>query len=122
MEWLVPFAPLRGLNEVQAIVKGKSSLLELSDEEWLGLAKGLVRILHFYHKEGYACFNVIIVSGPLNEHLEYFNVNLRIISRVGVQSLSFTDAWAVPYLLWDGEAIEEPEKFAEKLKTFLKKR
>ncbi|MGB9854347.1 MAG: hypothetical protein ACPLRY_06045 [Candidatus Bathyarchaeales archaeon] len=26
----------------------------------------------------------------------------------------------LPYLLWDGEAIEEPEKFAEKLKAFLK--
>jgi UDPglucose--hexose-1-phosphate uridylyltransferase len=118
--WLVPFAPLRGLNEVQAIVRGKSHLLELSEEEWLGLAEGLSKILRFYHKEGYICFNVILVSGPVNEHLEYFDVNLRVISRLGIQALGFTDAWALPYLLWDGEAVEEPEVFAKKVKASIK--
>lgn len=117
VEWLVPFAPLRGLNEVQAMVRGKSNLLELNDKEWLGLAEGMSRILQFYHKEGYLSFNVILASGPMNEHLDYFDVNLRMISRPGIQALSFTDAWALPYLLWDGEAAEEPELFARKIKT-----
>ncbi|MBC7130207.1 hypothetical protein H5T51_03160, partial [Candidatus Bathyarchaeota archaeon] len=120
VEWLVPFAPLRGLNEVQAIIKGKSNFLEISNMEWHGLAEGISRILSFYEGEGYVSFNLILISGPMDEHLEYFDVNLRIISRPGIQSLCFTDAWAVPYLLWDGEAIEEPEKFAEKLRSFLK--
>ncbi|MCS7113850.1 MAG: hypothetical protein RMJ15_02865 [Nitrososphaerota archaeon] len=121
VDWLVPFAPLRGLNEVQAIVEGKSNLLELEDQEWLGLAEGIVKILKFYDKQGYVSFNFILTSGPLDEHLGYFSVNLTMISRVGIQFLNFTDAWAVPYLLWDGEAIEEPEAFAEKLKAFLKR-
>jgi len=120
VEWLVPFAPLRGLNEVQAIVKGKSNLLELSDKEWLGLAEGLSKILKFYHKQEYLSFNIIIVSGPMTEHLDYFDVNLRIISRPGIQALSFTDAWALPYLLWDGEAVEVPELLAEKIRKSLK--
>ena len=120
VEWLVPFAPLRGLNEVQAIVRGKSSLLELSDEELFGLAEGLSKILKFYHKEGYSSFNAIIVSGPMDKHLDYFDVNLRVISRPGIQALSFTDAWALPYLLWDGEAVEEPELLAEKIREFVK--
>jgi len=119
-DWLVPFAPLRGLNEVQAIVNGKSHLLELSEEEWLGLAQGISKTLQFYHKEGYASFNTILISGPANEHLDYFNVNLRMISRPGIQTTSFTDAWALPYLLWDGEAPEEPERFAERIRAFLK--
>ena len=119
VEWIVPFAPLRGLNEVQAIVKGKSNLLELNDREWLGLAEGLSKILKFYHEEGYVSFNSILVSGPMDEHLDYFDVNLRVISRPGVQSLSFTDSWALPYLLWDGEAIEEPELLAEKIRKFI---
>ncbi len=119
VEWLVPFAPLRGLNEVQAIVKGKSNLLELSDKEWLGLAEGLSKILQFYDKEGYVSFNTIVISGPLNKHLNYFDVNLRVISRPGIQATGFTDAWALPYLLWDGEAVEEPELFAEKIKNFI---
>ena len=118
VEWLVPFAPLRGLNEVQAVVKGKSSFKELSDAEWSGLAEGITRVLKFYHSQGYTSFNIILMSGPLDEHLDYYDVNLRIVSRPGVQPFSFTDSWAVPYLLWDGEAVEEPERFAEKLKTF----
>ena len=119
VEWLVPFAPLRGLNEVQAIVRDRSNFLELSDGEWMGLAEGMSKILRFYHREGYVSFNVVLLSGPMAEHLDYFDVNLRMISRPGIQALSFTDAWALPYLLWDGEAVEEPEEFAERLKAFM---
>jgi len=119
VEWLVPFAPLRGLNEVQAIVRGKSNLLELNDRDWHGLAKGIFKILQFYDRKGYVSFNIILMSGPMNEHLEYFDVNLRMISRPGIQALGFTDAWALPYLLWDGEAVEEPELFAERIRKFI---
>ncbi len=121
VQWMVPFAPLRGINEVQAIVEGKSNLLELSGEHWLGLAEGLSKILQFYHGEGYASFNAILVSGPMNKHLDYFDVNLKVISRPGIQSHCFTDAWALPYLLWDGEAIEEPETLAEKIRKFIRR-
>jgi galactose-1-phosphate uridylyltransferase len=120
VEWLVPFAPLRGLNEAQAIVKGKSNLKELNNDEWAGLAEGISKILKFYHAQGYTSFNIVMMSGPLDEHLDYFDVNLRMISRPGIQQFSFTDAWAVPYLLWDGEAVEEPEHFAERAKAFFK--
>jgi galactose-1-phosphate uridylyltransferase len=120
VEWLVPFAPLRGANEVQAMVRGKSNLLELNDDEWLGLAEGVSKILQFYHKEGYVSFNIILVSGPMDEQLEYFDVNLRIINRTGIQALSFTDAWALPYLLWDGKTIEEPELLASSIKALFR--
>lgn len=118
--WLVPFAPLRGINEVQAIVRGKSNFLKLNDKEWRGIAEGISRILRFYDKMGYVSFNIILISGDMNKDLDYFDVTLRIISRPGIQTLSFTDAWALPYLLWDGEAAEEPEVLAEKIKSFTK--
>lgn len=121
VDWLVPFAPLRGLNEVQAIVKGKSNLLELDDDDWRGLADGITNVLRFYHSQGYVSFNLILLSGPLDEHLDGFDVNLRIVSRPGIQQFCFTDAWALPYLLWDGEALEEPERLADKLKPFFQK-
>lgn len=122
VEWIVPFAPLRGLNEVHAIVRGKSNLLELSETNWSGLAEGMSRVLQFYHNERYVSFNAILVSGSMDEHLEYFDVNLRIISRPGIQSWCFTDAWALPYLLWDGEAVESPETLAGKIRAFLQNR
>jgi galactose-1-phosphate uridylyltransferase len=122
VEWLVPFAPLRGLNEVQAVVRGKSSLKEVSEGEWKGLAEGIARTLKFYHSQGYVSFNIVFMSGPLDQHLDYFDVNLRVVSRPGIQQFCFTDAWAVPYLLWDGEAVEEPERLKEKLSPFFEEK
>ena len=119
VEWMVPFAPLRGINEVQAVVKGKSNFDEISESEWIELSEGFSKILSFYHKQGYKSFNAIIVSGPLNEHNDYFDVNLIVISRPGIQKYSFTDSWAVPYMLWDGEAVEEPESLAKKIRNYL---
>ncbi len=121
VDWLVPFAPLRGLNEAQAIVKEKSNLSELSDDDWQGLAEGITKVLTFYHSQGYVSFNIILLSGPLDEHLDYFDVNLRIVSRPGIQQFCFTDAWALPYLLWDGEAVEEPEHLTQRDETALRK-
>jgi len=121
VEWLVPFAPLRGLNEVQAVVMGKSSFKELGDAEWSALAEGISKVLGFYHSQGYVSFNIVLLSGPLDEHLDYFDVNLRIVSRPGIQQFCFTDSWAAPYLLWDGEAVEEPESFAARIRAYLKK-
>ncbi len=121
VEWLVPFAPLRGLNEVQAVVNGKSNFKELGDAEWLGIAEGLSDVLGFYHSQGYVSFNIVLLSGPLDEHLDFYDVNLRIVSRPGIQQFSFTDSWAVPYLLWDGEAVEEPESLAARVREYLKK-
>ncbi|MCW4009744.1 MAG: hypothetical protein NWF05_03885 [Candidatus Bathyarchaeota archaeon] len=120
VEWLVPFAPLRGLNEAQAVVAGKSNFLELNNTEWRGLADGISKVLRFYHEQGYGSFNIVVASGPMDEHLDYFDVNLRIISRPGIQQWCFTDAWAAPYLLWDGEAVEDPEVLAKKVRAFLK--
>lgn len=119
VEWSVPFAPLRGMNEVQAVVRDRSHLLELNNEDWSALAEGIARILQFYDKESYSSFNIILMSGLVERHLDFFDVNLRMISRPGVQAISFTDAWALPYLLWDGETVEEPEQFAQRLRTFI---
>ena len=66
-------------------------------------------------------FNIILLSGPLDEHLDYYDVNLRMVSRPGIQQFTFTDSWAVPYLLWDGEAVEEPESLAARIRVYLKK-
>jgi galactose-1-phosphate uridylyltransferase len=118
VEWLVPFAPLRGMNEVQAVVPKKANFMELGEAEWRGLAEGISQVLQFYHAQGYGCFNIIIASGPMDEHLDYFDVNLRIISRPGIQQWNYTDAWAAPYLLWDGEAVEQPEELASRARQF----
>ncbi|MGQ9514259.1 MAG: hypothetical protein ACUVTL_04330 [Thermoproteota archaeon] len=94
---------------IQIEREGERHLFEKNGVEWLGIAEGISTILNFYHSQGYTSFNIVLLSGPTSEHLDFFRVNLMMISRPGIQPSSFTDAWALPYLLWDGEAIDEPE-------------
>jgi len=40
--------------------------------------------------------------------------------RPGIQASSFTDTWGLPYLLWDGEAVEEPDAFMQLSKEIIR--
>jgi galactose-1-phosphate uridylyltransferase len=117
VHWLTPFAPM-GLNEAQAIVSGKSNLDQLSESDLTGLADGVVRVLRFYHDIGVRSFNLALYSGPLGEPNDYFNVNLRIVSRYGYKPRFVSDVWAMQYLLGDQEVYESPEETRTKLTDY----
>ena len=102
--------PLTGRNTT--VIKGMLNYISkflVSDEELLNSLVEQTRV---------NCPFCARASGPMNKHPDYFDVNLRVMSRPGIQALSFTDAWALPYLLWDGEAAEAPELLAERAFQF----
>jgi len=117
VHWLTPYAPL-GLNDVQAIIPGKSSLDQLSDGDLQSLAEGLTRVLRFYHEMGIRCFNAAIYSGPLGERLDYFDIGLRVVSRYGYKPRFVSDVWALQYLLGDVEIYGSSEETCTKLQPF----
>ena len=117
VNWLTPFAPM-GLNEVDAIVSGVSSLDLLADENLFSLSEGLARVLRFYYDTGVRSFNFAINSGPFGEAHDYFDLGLRIVSRYGYKSKFVSDAWALQYLLSDQEVYEAPEETCTKLKKY----
>jgi len=117
VDWLTPFAPT-GLNEVQAIVKGRSSLNQLSGDDLEGLAEGLVRVLRYYHDAWVRSFNAVIYSGPLGQILDHFDINLRIVSRYGYKPRFVSDVWALQYLLGEQEVYGSPEETASKLRDY----
>lgn len=118
IDWISPFAPLRGILEIQGVAVGKSRPNELSDEDLISIADGISKILNFYHSMNVLSYNAAIIFGPLRCHLPEYSINIRIIARMGISNLNFTDSWTLPYLLWDGEAIEYPEETAKKAKKF----
>jgi galactose-1-phosphate uridylyltransferase len=117
VHWLTPFAP-KGLNESQAIVSGVSDLSSLSHEDLDDIAKGIVRLLSYYYDTGIRSFNIAVYSGPFNEHVDYFDVNLRIVSRYGYKRNFVSDVWALQYLLDEQQVYEAPEETCSKLRRY----
>jgi len=117
VHWLTPFAP-KGLNESQAIVSGVSDLSSLSPEDVDGITKGIVRTLGYYHDTGVRSFNIAIYSGPFGETSDYFDLNVRIVSRYGYKHNFVSDVWALQYLLDEQEVYEAPEETCSKLKKY----
>lgn len=120
-EWLTPFAPINSLMEVHSIVPGKSSLLELSEENLEGLARGLVNVLRFYFDVGIRSFNWVILSGPLKGGAEGFSVILKVNGRAGPQPTCFNEAWVLPYAAWERYSVETPEAVAARLKPYFQR-
>lgn len=119
--WIVPFAPIRGILEIQGILLNKSSPFELENRDLINISDGFCRILTYYDSLGITSYNAFILFGPFKEKTSYYSLNIRIMARSGITHINFTDAWALPYFLWDGEAIEYPEETARKLREYFRK-
>ena len=117
VHWLTPFAP-SGLNESQAILPGVSSLSSASRDDLEDVSKGIVRILEYYYETGLRAFNFAIYSGPFGEDCDYFDLNLRIVSRYGYKPRFVSDVWTLQYLLGEQEVYDAPEETCSKLKRY----
>ena len=117
MEWLTSFAPT-GMNQALAIVPKVSDVSSLSDEDLNDLAQGIVRVLRYYHDTGVRSFNLAVYSAPFAEPLDYFDVNVRIVSRYGYKPRFVSDVWALQYLLGEQEVYEAPEETCSKLRKY----
>ncbi len=119
-EWFTPFAPLKE-DEVNAVVRGKSNLLEFDENDWENLAQGISRVLKAYHDKGFSCFNYAIYSGPLGKKLgDYLWAGLKIVSRSSVQTYPVSDTWYSSSILLDGFVVEPPEEIAKQIRPYFR--
>lgn len=117
VHWLTPYAPL-GLNDVQAVVSGKSSLDQITDSSAEGLVAGILRVLGYYDEVGVRSFNTAVYSGPLGERNDFFDLNFRMVSRYGYRARFVSDIWAIQYLLGEREIYETPEETCLKVRKY----
>ncbi|MBU7043002.1 MAG: hypothetical protein HXS47_05360 [Theionarchaea archaeon] len=116
--WVTPFAP-SGFNEVWAIVKDVSNFSELTTEDSSNLARGISSVLQYYHDAGCSAFNMLLYSGHLDEHADYFWVGLRMISRPNVRPVYLSiDSWYMPKLLWEEIVADFPEDLADTIRPY----
>jgi UDPglucose--hexose-1-phosphate uridylyltransferase len=80
--WITAFAPI-GFNEVQAVVSGCETFLDLTEDDLNALAMGISRVLQWYESIGYNSFNLALYSGPLN-NARGWRVHLSMITRTAM--------------------------------------
>jgi galactose-1-phosphate uridylyltransferase len=114
--WLTPFAP-QGMDEVQAVVLGKSHLLELDACILKGLASGLSKVLKYYDETGLSSFNIALYSEALGVKTEHFTCLLRVISRPNMrENYTNFDGWYAQKLLDETVLVDSPESRAADLR------
>ncbi|MEM2123233.1 MAG: hypothetical protein QXE79_06315 [Candidatus Bathyarchaeia archaeon] len=116
--WLASFAP-QGNNEVLGIFPEHSSILELEGDALDALSKGVAGILKAYYDLEMESFNMAEFSGPLDEHLDYYSLNLKVTSRPRVKAYYTGDFGFIERLHMENKVESRPEELAEKLRTYL---
>lgn len=115
--WITAFAPI-GFNEVQAVVSGRETLLDLTDDDLNALSTGISGVLRWYESIGYNSFNLAIYSGPL-EHSIGWRVHLSIITRTAMLPYYRSDAMHLERLHWEAAVDRPPEGIAADLRAYL---
>lgn len=111
---IASFAP-RGFNEIQFIFRGISSLAELDEVQIANFASSLVKALKGYKRLGIGSFNLVAFSGPIGEKLNYYRLNVKLISRPYPSGVYTNDTGPFERL-YDAWVIDTlPEVVAEKL-------
>ncbi len=114
VDWLTTFSP-QGTNEVCGIITQKSDFLALTDEDIIGFADGLSRVLKGYDKMGISTFNFTIYSGMLGKQDDSFRCFIRVISRQNVYENYRADDYFLQKLLRNELILTPPEVLASDL-------
>ena len=112
--WITAFAPL-GFNEVRAVVSGRETFLDLTDDDAEALALGVSRVLSWYEASGYNSFNLAFYSGPLGG-AHYFRPNLITVTRSALVPNYRSDAMHLERLHWEAAVDRPPEALAAELR------
>ncbi|MEW6441735.1 MAG: hypothetical protein AB1640_12440 [bacterium] len=116
VDWLTSFSPA-GTNEVLGILPSRRELLEMDEEDWLGLALGVSAVLKGYGSLGISTFNFGFLSGPLGSGDEAFRCQMRIISRQNVHENPRADDYFMQKILGNQLILNTPEFLATKFRA-----
>jgi len=117
VNWLCSFAPKvpRGI-EVIAIFQGKSSLLDLSEQDWQHFSQGLKMFFRYISDRDLYSFNLCIYSGTGGE--DYFWTHAKITPRTAGAVVNNSDISAYQLLLQRPFSLTPPEDICKELREY----
>jgi galactose-1-phosphate uridylyltransferase len=113
--WITAFAPI-GFNEVRAVVSGRETFLDLTEDDLNALSAGISRVLQWYELTGYNSFNLALYSGPLKNSRGWC-VHLSMITRTAMLPYYRSDAMHMERLHWEAAVDRSPERIADDLRA-----
>ncbi len=117
LTWLANFAPW-GNNEILGVFKDVSSISQLSPHNIKDLSRGISNIIKGYRSMGIESFNIGINSGPFNKDLNYYALNIKLISRPQLQPFYTSDRGFMEILHREIIVESSPERLTQKIKPF----
>lgn len=116
---ITSFAP-QGNREIQIIFTGISNLSQLDKTKIEDFSRCLIKILRGYKKLGVGSFNLSSFSGPMNKRLDYYWLNLKIISRPSFQAYYTSDTGFMERFHYQSIIEQKPEDVATEIRKFVK--
>jgi len=116
---IASFAP-QGNREIQIIFTGISSIAQLDKRRIEDFSRCIIKILRSYKDMDVRSFNLSSFSGPINEPLEYYSLNLKIISRPSFQAYWTNDTGFMERFQYESIVEQKPEDVAAGMRRFIK--
>jgi len=110
--WVLGFAPLGALPDLWCIFPGRSSILEMNEEDLDHFVRGLANAIRYFDMEGLYSFNIAIFSGRESDH---FRVNARVSPRLLLREIGNSDYTSLQALHREPFCLRSPESVREKV-------
>lgn len=118
VSWLVSYVPIGILGDALAIFPRRSTLAELTLDDFQAFSDGLMRVFRYFHERGIYSFNLAFYPGPPEETGKFW-LHARIVPRSSVQPiLHASDVNTLQYLYGESVTIIRPEEVAAGLKPY----
>ncbi|MET1125189.1 MAG: hypothetical protein ABWW66_08065 [Archaeoglobaceae archaeon] len=111
-EWIAAFAP-KGFYHFTAIPEERE-FAKMSDEQLLGFAEGIVKVLKYYERKGMNSFNfAFFCADRIGEH---FRTNFHIVARSPFGKFYWCDVFFPKMLQDESVTFFTPEEYARELR------
>ncbi|MBI4767823.1 MAG: hypothetical protein HY787_25040 [Deltaproteobacteria bacterium] len=114
--WLASFAPL-GIRDISCVIKGRTSLLEVTDRELRDFAQGLLKVFSYFQEFNHNSFNLGLFSGE-HKKGDSFWVNARMVTRRLLPPVGASDVSYFEKLHGESVDYKKPEKTCEEIREF----
>jgi UDPglucose--hexose-1-phosphate uridylyltransferase len=114
--WIASFAPL-GVTDIMSVVRGRTSLLELTDQDLRDFAQGLTKVFGYFQEFNHDSFNLGLYSGE-HQKGDSFWVNARMVTRRLLPPVGASDVSYFEKIHRESIDYRNPEKLCAELRGF----